>query len=310
MGVAIILIHGRGPYPRKDTLEACWKSFLPPLPATAKVQMIHWTERFEYTPPLVPDAQWDCGSSASGGLDPALDAAFGEASADQTLSDEAGDVVAQAWGLPDVGDALAAAKNKLIKSVFGVLSNQFNVQFAKDIENFFLHKRATLRDQTRDELVEAIRREAGQGNAVLVVAHSFGSIVAYEALREFSGATAQVHSLITLGSPLAWCYDIIDDAKPNVVPAYADLKAFPARGAGNWWNVLDPEDPIVMPPTKGVIGRPFLGMEYGGASRQVIDCVVRNLRSSDSLTSHHDWRGYLEATATQKAIRSFLSENV
>ena len=60
MSAAIVLIHGRGPKPRKDLLLECWKEFLPPATAALPIDMVHWVDLFGYNPPVTPDDQHDC----------------------------------------------------------------------------------------------------------------------------------------------------------------------------------------------------------------------------------------------------------
>ncbi|MCX4539559.1 hypothetical protein [Streptomyces sp. NBC_01565] len=104
------------------------------------------------------------------------------------------------------------------------------------------------------------------GGRLVVVSHSLGTIVAYEALRE---EQRDVDLLVTVGSPLA-ITEIRDAlAKPPAVPA----------GVSAWCNASDPRDLVALDHT--------LRPEYAPADR-VSDHLVTN----DS-GNHHGIREYL-----------------
>ena len=87
--------------------------------------------------------------------------------------------------------------------------------------------------QRDDELADAVLRKAEKVLASeprVLIGHSLGSIVAYEALHTFSG----VATLVTLGSPLALT---------SVRRGLRHGERVPP-GVRNWVNVYDPSDPV------------------------------------------------------------------
>ena len=93
------------------------------------------------------------------------------------------------------------------------------------------------REKARNEVVAAVERE----NARIVIAHSLGSVVAYEALH--SRPDLEVELFITLGSPLGM---------PGVV--FEKLQPGPVGGRGisppritRWVNIADRGDPVAIP---------------------------------------------------------------
>jgi len=88
----------------------------------------------------------------------------------------------------------------------------------------------------------------------VVVAHSLGSVVAYETLHELSDEL-EVKLLLTLGSPLAL---------PNAIfhrlqPAPLDGRGAKPGGVRRWVNIADVGDFVAIP--KGELPRLFTGVE-------------------------------------------------
>jgi hypothetical protein len=144
--------------------------------------------------------------------------------------------------------------------------------------------RMYLEDASIRETAQARLRACLTDDTRVVVAHSLGSVVAYETL----AARTDGHpvSLVTLGSPLGMSPIVFDRLKPS--PANG-LGAWPNVTA--WWNVSDSGDIVAI--VKEL--RPL----FGDAVR-VTDVRVNNGWQS------HDMRRYLTARETGEAIASGL----
>ncbi|MFV2103045.1 hypothetical protein [Micromonospora sp. LOL_024] len=139
---------------------------------------------------------------------------------------------------------------------------------------------------TDDEIRQRIRQrvlDALTEDTRLLVAHSLGSVVAYEALHAVGAAYPQ--ALVTLGSPLGIRGMIFD----RLAPA-------PRAGAGQWppqlesWtNIADRGDVVALVKT--------LAPVFPGA---LTDVSVHNG------TKAHDARPYLTARETGDAVRTAL----
>jgi len=125
---------------------------------------------------------------------------------------------------------------------------------------------------------EAIDAVVGIDTRV-IIAHSLGSVVAYESLHRYVGTPrwANVKTLITLGSPLGI---------PNLI--FDELRPIPAKGRGvwpghieHWANISDDGDIVAL--TKK------LGPLFGA---QLVDVRIHNGATA------HDVRPYLSAAET------------
>lgn len=93
----------------------------------------------------------------------------------------------------------------------------------------------------RRQAREAVARAIAESGGKVVVAHSLGSVVAYEALHAFDGLG--VESFITLGSPLGLSgavFDMLD-------PAPADGFGSRPPGLRHWINIADAGDLVALP---------------------------------------------------------------
>ncbi|MEK6209440.1 MAG: hypothetical protein AABM64_03560 [Pseudomonadota bacterium] len=153
--------------------------------------------------------------------------------------------------------------------------------------------------QVRLYMQDNIIRTAAQDsvNAVVatdtkvLVAHSLGSVVAYESLHRFKGQPnwANVKTLITLGSPLAI---------QNLI--FQALDPAPVNGKGEWpphierWvNISDDHDVVAL--------NKKLGDFFDGKDGTIVDIGI------DNGATAHDVSPYLTAISTGKAIADAIA---
>jgi hypothetical protein len=135
------------------------------------------------------------------------------------------------------------------------------------------------------EQMRAVLREtmADLEEPFVIVAHSLGTIIAYDVLREEASSGFEIPLFVTVGSPLG-VREIQDLVKnPLQVPA----------GVGAWLNASDARDVVALDHT--------LRPEYRPPDR-VIDLMVVN-----SSPNHHGIRDYLAAGAVRDPVMAALS---
>jgi hypothetical protein len=135
-----------------------------------------------------------------------------------------------------------------------------------------------VRQQLRQRVLDTLTDDTQ-----LVVAHSLGSVVAYEALHTVG--TSSRRALITLGSPLGIRGMIFDRLLPT---PRSGVGAWP-RGIGNWTNIADQGDVVAL---AKVLAPLFSG--------PLTDIAVHNGAKA------HDVRPYLTARETGTAVRTAL----
>jgi hypothetical protein len=154
-------------------------------------------------------------------------------------------------GEPGEADFTGGVLPFLPKGVRSALLRQLLRRLIPDADAYFFGGR---KEAIRDRLRRTIAMTDGP---LVVVAHSLGTIVAYDVLSEDRFAGRDVRAFVTLGSPLG--YREIQDVvtKPLRVP----------RCVGRWINVADRIDPIAI--DTGLAG------DFAGGDR-IIDLTVDN----------------------------------
>jgi pimeloyl-ACP methyl ester carboxylesterase len=105
------------------------------------------------------------------------------------------------------------------------------------------------RTRVRDRVIRQLTAQRPS----IVIAHSLGSVVAYEALHH--APDAKVELLLTLGSPLALPGAVFEQLDPAPVSGRGTRPPNVAR----WVNVADRGDVIAIP--KGALAQRFDGVE-------------------------------------------------
>ncbi|MDM0053614.1 hypothetical protein [Variovorax sp. J22R115] len=98
-------------------------------------------------------------------------------------------------------------------------------------------KKFKVREELRNRLLANLRDASEQGEKLVLVTHSMGTMVAYDVLRNCPDCPA-VDTLFTLGSPLG-----VTEVQELLVAKGKDEVDFPPL-LGRWINVYDPLDPV------------------------------------------------------------------
>jgi len=147
-----------------------------------------------------------------------------------------------------------------------------------------------VRTVLRDRLIAQVKALRSDHERVVIAAHSMGTIIAYDCLRNCSHCES-VDGLITLGSPLG-----VDEIQDNLIPQRDFANAFPAaKLKGDWINVFDPLDPIAALD-------PRLSNDY----RRAGSAVVRDIEESNWGKWRHTISKYLKGPQLRGALRAML----
>jgi hypothetical protein len=153
--------------------------------------------------------------------------------------------------------------------------------FLSEAQAYLNNSDHMVRRTVRNAVADVIRSQRPQ----IVIAHSLGSVVAYEAL--WHNPDLQVGRLITIGSPLAMPFTVVERLDPH--PATGRGTRPPT--VGTWINIADRGDIVAIP-------RPFT--DWFEVDRNVDDLNFHWL-------DFHSVENYLRTPAVTAAILECLS---
>jgi pimeloyl-ACP methyl ester carboxylesterase len=163
----------------------------------------------------------------------------------------------------------------------------FITVFFTEVADYLRSVDSPARRAAREEVARRIQRHKPS----VVVAHSLGSVVAYEALHHHP--ELQPELLITLGSPLAMPKVVFERLDPAPVGESADLRGLRLPGRTTWVNVADMGDPVAVPPK--------LSKFFDGLAGEDDHTV-----SVSPLFHFHHSKNYLKSPITASYVRRFL----
>jgi hypothetical protein len=186
-------------------------------------------------------------------------------------------MAAQAASRPPTVEESLTAILPLPASLRRLLLRQLLQRLIPDADAYFFTNK---KEPIRQRLRQALNAVAGP---TVVIAHSLGTVIAYDVLSEPGFAGRTVPLLVTLGSPLG--YTEIQDVitKPLRLPAPVQL----------WANFADPLDVVALDTS--------LADEFQGAPR-IIDARVDN-----PSPNNHAACGYLAASRVRSTVTAALS---
>ncbi len=200
-----------------------------------------------------------------------------------------------------------------LKQHFGMdaLADWLLDKLAKDLA-FYYDDGRMLQNQTgqqeqastllKDRLKSVLREE--KGNEIMLIAHSMGSIIAYDVLRDLgrSGKNIQVSNFVTIGSPLG-----LPHVKGKIVEqrGYDPEVRTPSIVTKSWINFADRKDPVAVDI--------YLHNDYEKNSSRVrvVDDLVKNdyhTQDKDGKPkhNHHKSYGYLRTPELSDHVKQFL----
>jgi len=154
------------------------------------------------------------------------------------------------------------------------------------------------RDVIRDDLARVLRKYRRKD--ILLIAHSMGSIVAYDVLTQ-SVPDIRIHTLVTMGSPLGLpvvLKKILSEQRKK--PQKHLAAQTPENIVGTWYNFTDPQDKVATDYN--------LSEDYKENSRHVrpIDIIVHNDYEYGDERNPHSAYGYLRTQEMARLVYNFL----
>ncbi|MFI5532104.1 serine peptidase [Kitasatospora sp. NPDC051853] len=210
------------------------------------------------------------------------------------LAQEFLDAWARALGLPD--EAAHGSAAVPLRGFSAWLARRFDLAegplrvfvrlLCAEVAAYLRSPDAPERSAAREEVAARIARHRPR----VVVAHSLGSVVAYEALQAHPELRPEL--FLTLGSPLALPRLVFD----RLVPAPRPAGTPQPRGAGlpggtRWVNIADPGDPVAVPPG--------LGGYFAGVAMDHTSTV-------SALFRFHHAENYLRCATTAATLAPYL----
>lgn len=152
------------------------------------------------------------------------------------------------------------------------------------------------REAVQDRLLRALERAGENGKDVMLVAHSMGSIIAYDVLANLTAGLpkVQVTRLVTIGSPLG-----LDEVKDIVKTNSTTLQV--PDCVGSWTNFADPRDLVACLDSR-------LATDYSPNVRGVEVCdrpVINGYVNEAGEKNHHKIYGYLRTPEMSEEIVGF-----
>ena len=211
----------------------------------------------------------------------------------------------------------AGASIDLLKEEFGVdsLADWVLEKTLKDLAFYYDEERkiadrsrppeeAQARKVLQDDLTNAV--VALEGQEIMLIAHSMGTIIAYDVLRDIGRAKPgfTVAEFITIGSPLG-----LPHVKAKIIEerdydgSDAERVRTPSVVARKWVNYADKRDPVALDT--------HFADDYGPnrSGVQVEDDLVLNGYVSPSgEPNYHKSYGYLRAPEVSEHILNFLNQ--
>lgn len=164
--------------------------------------------------------------------------------------------------------------------VLAQISERMLIWWLKQVTTYFTQD--DIRAAIQQRLLQAIRDDTR-----IIVAHSLGSVVAYEAL--CANPRLPITDLVTLGSPLGIPHVVLHRLRPTPTAQGRSIVATWPASVQRWANISDDGDFVAL--------RPKLRDVFGP---QVIDVAITNGYAA------HQVERYLSAAETGRAILSGL----
>lgn len=307
----VIYVHGIGNKPVASVLRCQWDKALFGHDMGDRSRMAYWVDRDRYPQPLAEtcgdadlvatdDDEASTAAILAIGPDPVQLAGAGreDAAIDRTIDSLTPDE-AQRAKLRRIADATIAASDARAQAASTapgetsarilpgdertrqMLARLLTRALLPDVYDFLFD--AARRQRMTDALSERLR---GGGDPFVVVAHSLGTMVAFDVLRRLKQANCTVKLFVTIGSPLG-LQEVMDHFAGDGSLAVPDC-------VERWCNFADRLDPVAIDQT--------LADDYGAnaAGISIEDISVENL---DSPIHAHSGSGYLSTPAVRGAVR-------
>jgi hypothetical protein len=295
MKKVIIAIHGLGNKPAADQLRAWWLEALQEGLARAghphaaiPFEMVYWAD-IAYAEPLEADAVTEPYAPSPGSPGKQR-----RRSMRMALLGLAERYMDRLFLRKDFTETFPAASARMMEHYFTELDIYYTDE-CRSLQNEDCSAKAAMQARLRSVLLDHA------GHKVLLIAHSMGSIIAFDVLSDPAGGLA-VDTFITLGSPLglppivARNFQAQQAVRPRIRHPHAPDAVWP-----HWYNLSDPRDTVALDHT--------LRDDYAPNRRGVraIDFSVVNDYEANGESNPHKSYGYLRTPEVAEIIDAFLA---
>jgi hypothetical protein len=298
--MTVVYIHGIGNKPPAEVLRCQWDQALFGRAMGERTRMAYWVDRQRYPMP-------EAGTCSDRDQGPTISQAEQRVLSTLGLAPTGGDLHALIDALADTpqerakleavlaqvqaGAAPDAASGPGARSLWSglneILLRLVSAALLQDVHDFFFVP--ARRQAMERSLLE--RLKAG-GGPFVVVAHSQGSMIAYEVLRKLKAADCEVALFLTLGSPLglpAVRSMFKQDIKKKKLPFPPCVRA--------WYNVADRRDPVAL---DGDLSNDIEGAD--GRFSNYSDAGI----NPDGPRNPHSGSGYLSIAQVRGRVREVV----
>lgn len=279
----IIAIHGLANKPKQTTLDKWWtKSILEGLSRNQgraspdlAFQGVYWADVLYESPITKAKNKQPYESAAGTGPLPTYNDGWWD-----DVRAQAGDLLArpldwakQHFGIDEIADAVLRKK-------------------LRDLAQYY--DQAAIRKQLRKRLRDTVL--SNKDKPMMVIAHSMGSIIAYDVLRALGRdhPSLSIDHFITIGSPLG-----LPHVKHKIQQENDRVRT--PSVVKRWTNFADRRDPVAVDVHLASDYRP-----NDAGVRVKDDLVINGYRTPKGDSNHHKSYGYLRAPEVSRAIRSFI----
>lgn len=187
------------------------------------------------------------------------------------------------------GSALDAAKRYL---GLGDIAEKVLEAKLNDLHTYYTDKNR--RDELRGRLTEKLKTL--EGERVMLIAHSMGSIIAYDVLRLIGqdNPNYRLDHFVTIGSPLG-----LPHVKDKIYQENDKVRT--PTVVEKWTNFADRRDPVALDAR--------LAGDYAPNDRNVEvrdDLIINGYKGLGGDSNYHKSYGYLRAPEVSQLIRSFI----
>lgn len=298
----VIYVHGIGNKPVASVLKCQWDSALFDARLGDRSRMAYWVNRRRYPVPLDDSCQdGDKVTAGAAALSvrtmataaPRPPAELLDEQVKAITTDPGQQAVLRRIGLkmlaaPDVSESAVRAQDVRAKVIplpqplRDAIAGQLISMFLADVHDFLYD--TDLRAYMEQTLLD---RLAAGGGPFVVVAHSQGTMIAYDVLRRLNRAQFQIPLLVTMGSPLGLA-EVKDELRRW--SGARDKLPFPPC-VDTWVNVADRLDPVALDND--------ISDDFSGTISNTSGLGV----NKDSPFHPHSATGYLRNATVRTAVR-------
>jgi hypothetical protein len=178
------------------------------------------------------------------------------------------------------------------------IKKAFLETFLRDVHHYLFDSQSTprpgttfqVRKEIRSRFVAKIAAVPAAKDPHVVVAHSLGTVIAYDCLKQV-GDCLPIDGFLTIGSPLG-----LDEVQDKLAPGWTRADGFPhEKLRGDWVNIFDHLDPVA-----GF--DPYLASDF----RQGGQDKVKDINEPNYGAWRHSSVKYLRGTKLREALGHML----